>query len=159
MYFDTPRDYIGGVYESLLYGDQPLGWDIIGRKETVRGAKRDTFLAYLGGWYQPERMVLGIAGRIGDDAVERAQSLLGDLAGGETGDARAGAAARERAREGVHEAVRPGARHPRRAELPARASRPVRAADGRDRARRRHVVAPVHRGARAARPRLLRLRR
>ena len=38
MYFDTPRDYIGGVYESLLYGDQPLGWDIIGRKETVRGA-------------------------------------------------------------------------------------------------------------------------
>ena len=34
MYFDTPRDYIGGVYDSLLYGDQPLGWDIIGRKET-----------------------------------------------------------------------------------------------------------------------------
>src|SRR5207248_5214852 len=27
MYFDTPRDFIGGVYESLLYGDQPLGWD------------------------------------------------------------------------------------------------------------------------------------
>ena len=37
MYFDTPRDYISGVYDSLLYGDQPLGWDIIGRKETVRG--------------------------------------------------------------------------------------------------------------------------
>src|SRR4249919_1184428 len=33
MYFDTPRDFIGGVYDSLLYGDQPLGWDIIGRKE------------------------------------------------------------------------------------------------------------------------------
>src|ERR687888_1244199 len=30
MYFDTPRDYIGGVYEALLYDDQPLGWDIIG---------------------------------------------------------------------------------------------------------------------------------
>ena len=37
MYFDTPRDYIGGVYHQLLYGDTPLGWDIIGRKETVRG--------------------------------------------------------------------------------------------------------------------------
>ena len=46
MYFDTPRDFIGGVYESLLYGDQPLGWDIIGRKETVRGATRETFLDY-----------------------------------------------------------------------------------------------------------------
>ena len=44
MYYDTPRDFIGGVYDQLLYGDQPLGWDIIGRKETVRAATRDTFL-------------------------------------------------------------------------------------------------------------------
>jgi predicted Zn-dependent peptidase len=86
MYFDTPRDYIGGVYESLLYGDQPLGWDIIGRKETVRGATRDTFMSYLDRWYKPPRMVLGVAGRIGDDALERAQELLGDLPGAEMGE-------------------------------------------------------------------------
>jgi predicted Zn-dependent peptidase len=85
MYFDTPRDYIGGVYESLLYGDQPLGWDIIGRKETVRGATRETFMGYLDRWYKPPRMVVGIAGKIGDDALERAQALLGDMPGGETG--------------------------------------------------------------------------
>ena len=48
MYFDTPRDYIGGVYDALLYDDQPLGWDIIGRKETIRAATRETFLDYLG---------------------------------------------------------------------------------------------------------------
>ncbi len=79
MYFDTPRDYIGGVYEALLYGDQPLGWDIIGRKETVQGATRDTFDGYLDRWYHPPRMVLGLGGRVGDDALERAQQLLGDL--------------------------------------------------------------------------------
>ena len=43
MYFDTPRDYIGGLYDQLLYGDQPLGWDIIGSKDTVRAATRETF--------------------------------------------------------------------------------------------------------------------
>src|ERR687888_2800836 len=43
MYFDTPRDYIGGVYDELIYGDQPLGWGIIGPEETVRGAARGTF--------------------------------------------------------------------------------------------------------------------
>lgn len=86
MYFDTPRDYIGGVYESLLYGDQPLGWDIIGRKETVRGATRDTFMSYLHHWYKPPRMVLGVAGRIGDDVLERAQELLGDIPGAKTGE-------------------------------------------------------------------------
>ncbi|HET7571582.1 MAG TPA: pitrilysin family protein [Gaiellaceae bacterium] len=86
MYFDTPRDFVGGVYEQLLYGDQPLGWDIIGRKETVRAATRETFTGYLDRWYRPARMVLGIAGRTGGDVLERAQALLGDLEPAETGD-------------------------------------------------------------------------
>src|SRR5438270_2676151 len=80
MYYDTPRDYIGGVYEELLWGDQPLGREIIGRKETIRDATRDTFLGYLDRWYKPSRIVLGVAGRIGDGLLERAQELLGDLA-------------------------------------------------------------------------------
>src|ERR1700758_997830 len=86
MSFATPRDYIGGVYEELLYGDQPLGWDIIGKKETVRSATRETFLSYLGSWYHPGRMVVGIAGRIGEDAVERVSALLGDLPEAPTGE-------------------------------------------------------------------------
>jgi predicted Zn-dependent peptidase len=86
MYYDTPRDYIGGVYEQLLWGDQPLGRDIIGGKETIRGATRETFTSYLGHWYRPSRMVLGVAGRIGDGLLERAQELLGDLAAEETGE-------------------------------------------------------------------------
>ncbi len=60
MYYDTPRDFIGGVYEELLWGDQPLGREIIGRKETIRDATRDTFLGYLDHWYKPSRMVLGV---------------------------------------------------------------------------------------------------
>jgi predicted Zn-dependent peptidase len=79
MYYDTPRDFIGGVYEELLFGDQPLGWDIIGRKETVRSAKRDTFLDYTSRWYTPERMVVGLGGNLGDDPVARIDELLGDL--------------------------------------------------------------------------------
>ncbi len=86
MYYDTPRDFIGGVYEQLLWGDQPIGRDIIGRKETVRDATRDTFMGYLDRWYKPSRMVLGVAGAIGDGLLERAQELLGDLPDGETGE-------------------------------------------------------------------------
>jgi predicted Zn-dependent peptidase len=85
MYYDTPRDFIGGVYEELLYGDQPLGWDIIGRKETIRAAERDTFLGYTGRWYKPERMVVGLGGNVGGDAVAKIEQLLGDLAAAETG--------------------------------------------------------------------------
>src|SRR5436305_4674775 len=32
MYFDRPRDYIGGGYEELLCGDQPHGWADSGPK-------------------------------------------------------------------------------------------------------------------------------
>jgi predicted Zn-dependent peptidase len=85
MYFDTPRDFIGGVYESLLYGDQPIGWDIIGRKETVRAATRETFTDYLDRWYQPSRMVVGIGGRIEGDLLPRIEELLGDLVEEPTG--------------------------------------------------------------------------
>ena len=86
MYFDTPRDYISGVYDELLYGDQPLGWDIIGRKETVRDATRDTFLGYIDRWYKPERMVVGVAGAIDGDLQSEIEGLLGDLESSETGE-------------------------------------------------------------------------
>ena len=86
MYFDTPRDYISGVYDTLLYGDQPLGWDIIGRKETVRAATRETFLDYIDRWYKPKRMVVGVSGKIEGDLEEEITTLLGDLDVGETGE-------------------------------------------------------------------------
>jgi predicted Zn-dependent peptidase len=86
MYFDTPRDFISGVYEELLYGDQPLGWDIIGRKETIRDATQDTFRSYLDHWYKPKRMVVGIGGAVGEGLHERIADLLGDVASAETGE-------------------------------------------------------------------------
>ena len=85
MYFDTPRDFIGGVYETLLYGDQPLGRDIIGTKETVRAATRDTFTSFIDRWYRPERTVVGLGGLIGDGLVERLEELLGSLEPRDTG--------------------------------------------------------------------------
>ena len=87
MYADTPRSYIGNVWERHLYGDQPLGWDIIGTEETVRGATRDTFLGYIDRWYRPERTVVGLGGKIGDDLLERLEQLLGSIDPTSTGAA------------------------------------------------------------------------
>jgi predicted Zn-dependent peptidase len=85
MYYDTPRDYVDGVYDELLYGDQPLGWDIIGTKDTVRAATRDTFFSYLDRWYRAPRMVAGVAGAVGEDVVDRLETLLGDVQNGSSG--------------------------------------------------------------------------
>ena len=61
MYADTPRDHIGNVFEDLMYGDNPLGWEVLGTKETIKAASRDTFLGYLDEWYRPDRMVVGVS--------------------------------------------------------------------------------------------------
>jgi predicted Zn-dependent peptidase len=85
MYFDTPRDYIAGVYHQLLYGDTPLGWDIIGRKETVRSATQDTFLEYIDKWYRAPRMVVGIAGNFPDGVRDELEALLSEVESGDPG--------------------------------------------------------------------------
>ena len=85
VYLDTPQRYVGTVYDRLLYADQPLGWDILGTKETIEGTTRDTFTSYLDAWYRPERIVVGIAGRIGDGLDDRLEALLGGIEQRETG--------------------------------------------------------------------------
>jgi predicted Zn-dependent peptidase len=85
MYVDTPRDYIGSVYEELLFGSNPLGWETLGTKATIEGASRQTFLDYLGEWYKPSRMVIGCAGAVGDDLLSMLEGLVGDIADEETG--------------------------------------------------------------------------
>ena len=87
MYADTPRSYVGNVWERHLYGDQPLGRDIIGTEETVCAATRDTFLDFIGRWYRPERTVIGIGGAVGEGITERLEALLGDIAPSPTGTA------------------------------------------------------------------------
>ncbi len=85
VYLDTPQRYVGSVYDQLLFGDQPLGWDILGTDETIRAATRHTFLTYLESWYRPERIVVGVAGDIGDGLVDRLEGLLGGVQQRETG--------------------------------------------------------------------------
>jgi predicted Zn-dependent peptidase len=70
---------VGSIYEELLFGSNPLGWETLGTRETVRGATRDTFLDYIGDWYTPQRMVVGVAGAVGDDLIPHLEELLGDL--------------------------------------------------------------------------------
>jgi predicted Zn-dependent peptidase len=85
VYLDNPQRYVGSVYDRLLFDDQPLGWDILGTKETIEDATRDTFVSYLDTWYRPERIVVGVGGRIGDGLHDRLEELLGGVEPAETG--------------------------------------------------------------------------
>ncbi|MDP2860804.1 MAG: pitrilysin family protein, partial [bacterium] len=40
---DTPMVDVAESFSELIYGDNPMGWDIAGKKETVTGTKRNDF--------------------------------------------------------------------------------------------------------------------
>jgi predicted Zn-dependent peptidase len=100
MYFDTPRDYIGSVYETIMFGDNPLGWETLGTKDTIRGANRDTFIDYVSEWYTPDRMVVGVSGMVGDDLIPMLEEQLGDM--GRNGRAEPPAVDLHRSDDGPH---------------------------------------------------------
>lgn len=72
MYEDTPIRKIGTEFEVLLYGDTPLGRDIAGTKEIIRGVNRENFTSYMKRLYKPNNTVVAVAGGIGEtkDLVE-----------------------------------------------------------------------------------------
>lgn len=64
MYLDTPMRYIGDVYEELLYGDQPLGWDTVGTLESLANINRADFLDYNSKFYLGPNMLFVVGGDI-----------------------------------------------------------------------------------------------
>ncbi|MBT7037658.1 insulinase family protein [bacterium] len=71
MYRDTPMRHIWDVFEHLLYGDQPAGWNIIGTKENIETLNRKVFKEYIETMYLPKATVISIAGNINEKKTLR----------------------------------------------------------------------------------------
>lgn len=89
MYEDTPMRKIGDIYENLVYGDTPLGWDIAGEKDVIRKIQRQDFIDYIAKLYSPSNMSLIIAGGINqEEALEQAERYFGGMKKFETMEAK-----------------------------------------------------------------------
>ena len=64
MYYDMPMRYVGNLWEQLLYGDQPAGWDILGTKEVVAKLNRAQFVDYLKTQYRTENTIICLSGKL-----------------------------------------------------------------------------------------------
>ncbi len=69
LYEDTPARKIPELYESLLYGDTPMGWDIGGNKDVIRAVKREDFVKYMQSLYSASNMTVVVSGGIDTDKV------------------------------------------------------------------------------------------
>jgi len=62
MYEDTPIALIHDLFTQVLFGDQPLGWPIIGKKPVINSVKRKDFIAYQDRYYTASNIVVSVAG-------------------------------------------------------------------------------------------------
>ncbi|MEK7507918.1 MAG: pitrilysin family protein [Patescibacteria group bacterium] len=66
MYEDTPARRVQELFTSLIYGDQPAGWDIAGQKEVIRKLTRDDFLSYRNTHYVASKTLVVVAGNMNE---------------------------------------------------------------------------------------------
>lgn len=71
MYEDTPMMNIGEVFESLVYEGNSLGMNIAGTEKTVQGMRREDFVDYRKDFYNPENMIITVAGGVTENIVEK----------------------------------------------------------------------------------------
>lgn len=77
MYQDTPMHQIGWDFEKLIYGDQPMGRDQVGTKETIKSLQREDFLAYRKKLYTPDNVVIAVAGDVDhEETVKKIEKMF-----------------------------------------------------------------------------------
>lgn len=74
--FDTPLERIGEIFETLLYGTQPLGRDVIGTVKTVNEISRQNVVDYMKAHYRGDNIVVAISGKVSPNDEEKIKSCF-----------------------------------------------------------------------------------
>ncbi len=101
------RQMAGRAFRELMYGEHPLGRDMLGTRDSVRAVRRDLLHEFHQRFFQPEGMVVVVVGAVpAETAVQKIEAAFGDWAG------------RRPARPSLPEAVRLAAVRQRRVPMP-----------------------------------------
>jgi len=80
MYRDTPARHVSELFDSLMFGDTPLGWDIAGDKETIDKLQRPQFVEYFNSHYFAQNTVVVVAGNVdASSAHGKVQEYFSDI--------------------------------------------------------------------------------
>jgi predicted Zn-dependent peptidase len=79
MYEDLPMEKVRENFSALLYGDQPAGWSVAGRKEVIQKLDREDIMSYRNKHYVASKTTVVVAGGVNDPEklIEEKFSLIG----------------------------------------------------------------------------------
>lgn len=69
MYEDLPPRRVQELFTELLYGDQPAGWDIAGKKEVIQSLTRDKLTDYRKKHYVAKATTIVVAGAFDEEKI------------------------------------------------------------------------------------------
>ncbi len=69
MYEDLPMRRVQELFTTLLYGDQPAGWDVSGDKDVIKKLTRNDFVAYRGKHYLPSATTVIVSGAFDEKTI------------------------------------------------------------------------------------------
>jgi predicted Zn-dependent peptidase len=71
MYEDNPTLYIEDLFENLIFSNHELGRHIIGKRDNILKTDRKLIKQYLSKLYNPENMVLAVAGKFSAKEIKK----------------------------------------------------------------------------------------
>ncbi|MBE3553095.1 MAG: insulinase family protein [Kyrpidia tusciae] len=79
MYEDTPDELVHDLLASVVWGDHPLGFNILGTEQTLQTFERQNLVDYLSQRYVETNTVITVAGHVRTDEV---MAIVEELFGG-----------------------------------------------------------------------------
>jgi len=76
MYYDNPSSYVQSLWNKVLYGDQPAGWDIAGTKESVLGITKKQLSDYIDTQYTANNTIVCVAGNISGNIEKKVKKYF-----------------------------------------------------------------------------------
>jgi predicted Zn-dependent peptidase len=71
MYHDSPDDSLQDEFEAVVYGNHPMGMNILGRPETVKSFRKKDFVSFVKNHMSTDRIVFSVVGNISSQELER----------------------------------------------------------------------------------------
>ena len=76
------RQMAGRTFRELMYGDHPLGRDMLGTRESLNAIQRDALVEFYDTFYRPQDMVVVVVGAVpAEEAVRKIEAAFGDWHG------------------------------------------------------------------------------
>ena len=77
MYRDSPDDVVFEEFSGQVFRDHPIGRPVLGYEETVAAFTREHLFEYMNARYQPDNLLVAVAGNVDhDEVIELAEEML-----------------------------------------------------------------------------------